>query len=88
MHLHFLFVLATSQCPSLLENLATAYNPGSCLLALPVICDSNSMITKKKMQSRFRNMYKKESSISLKPTLTYWINGGFNDMLLSFYLSL
>ena len=32
-----LFVLATSQSPDLSETLATAYNPGMCLLALPVI---------------------------------------------------
>ena len=32
-----LFVLATSQSPGLPETLATAYNPGMCLLALPVI---------------------------------------------------
>ena len=32
-----LFVLATSQSPGLPETLATAYHPGMCLLALPVI---------------------------------------------------
>ena len=31
------FVIATSQSPVLPETLATAYNPGMCLLALPVI---------------------------------------------------
>ena len=31
------FVKATSQSPGLPETLATAYNPGMCLLALPVI---------------------------------------------------
>ena len=31
------FVTATSQSPGLPETLATAYNPGMCLLALPVI---------------------------------------------------
>ena len=31
------FVQATSQSPGLPETLATAYNPGMCLLALPVI---------------------------------------------------
>ena len=30
-------VYATSQSPGLPETLATAYNPGMCLLALPVI---------------------------------------------------
>ena len=34
---HPLFVLATSQSPGLPEALAAAYNPGICLLALPVI---------------------------------------------------
>ena len=34
---HCLFVPATSQSPGLPETLATAYNPGMCLLALPVI---------------------------------------------------
>ncbi len=31
------FVQATSQSPGLPETLATAYNPGMCILALPVI---------------------------------------------------
>ena len=31
------FVLATVQSPGLPETLATAYNPGMCRLALPVI---------------------------------------------------
>ena len=32
-----LFAMATSQSPGLPETLATAYNPGMCLWALPVI---------------------------------------------------
>ena len=32
-----LFASAMSQSPGLPETLATAYNPGMCLLALPVI---------------------------------------------------
>ena len=36
------FVIATSQSPGLPETLATAYNPGMCLLALPVIVYSSS----------------------------------------------
>ena len=35
--LHLFFATATSQSPGLPETLATAYNPGMCLWALPVI---------------------------------------------------
>ena len=36
-HLGLFFVIAASQSPGLPETLATAYNPGMCLWALPVI---------------------------------------------------
>ena len=39
----FLFEMATSQSPSLLRTLTTAYNPGMHLLVLPVIGDKPSL---------------------------------------------
>ena len=36
--------IATSQSPSLLRNLTTAYNLGMCLLALPMIYVQNSIL--------------------------------------------
>ena len=37
------FAAAMSQSPGLPENLATAYNPGMCLLALPVIYETEGL---------------------------------------------
>jgi len=38
------FAMATSQSPGLPEILAAAYNPGMCLLELPVITDTRERV--------------------------------------------
>ena len=47
------FVSATSQSPCLHEILATAYNPGMCPLALPVI----SSVAKQKSDGKLQHTY-------------------------------
>ena len=49
--------MATNQSPGLPETLATAYNPGMCLLALPVIV----LAAAKERKKGERNMKQKKT---------------------------